>query len=110
MHREHAQWVRTCRHKVRVGQTPASSHHQPWRQKQPGLTIKALRERTRAALSCPPFPCGHREIPFTPGGTQLPSLMEIGLSLGQYIRNVRLKSPAGAGNQFDSLSLPGESF
>jgi len=54
----------------------------------------------------------HRHCPtlFTPGGTQLPSMMEFGLSLGQYIRNVRLKSPSGAGSQFASLSMPGESF
>ena len=31
-------------------------------------------------------------------------------SLGQYSRIIRTKSPAGAGSQFDSLSLPGESF
>lgn len=54
--------------------------------------------------------CDHGGTFCAPGGTQLPSLMEIGLSLGQYIRNVRLKSPSGAGNQFDSLSLPGEAF
>ena len=35
---------------------------------------------------------------------------ETGHSLGQYIRSIRMKSPAGAGSQFDSLSFPGESF
>jgi hypothetical protein len=34
-----------------------------------------------------------------------------GLSLlGQYIRNIRMNFPAGAGSQFDSRSAPGESF
>jgi hypothetical protein len=31
-------------------------------------------------------------------------------SFGQYIRMVRMKSPLGAGSQFASLSLPGDSF
>ncbi len=32
------------------------------------------------------------------------------LSPGQYIRMVKWNSPAGAGSQLASLSLPGESF
>jgi hypothetical protein len=32
------------------------------------------------------------------------------LSFGQYMRIVRMKSPLGAGSQFASLSLPGDSF
>jgi hypothetical protein len=32
------------------------------------------------------------------------------LSSGQYIRNMRMNLPAGAGSQFASLSAPGESF
>jgi hypothetical protein len=31
-------------------------------------------------------------------------------SLGQYIRIIRMNSPFGAGSQFTSLSLPGDSF
>jgi hypothetical protein len=31
-------------------------------------------------------------------------------SFGQYIRNVRMNLPVGAGSQFDSLSAPGEVF
>lgn len=45
----------------------------------------------------------------TPGGTQLPSMIEGGCSLGQYILSVRLKFSAfREGSQFDSLSGPGE--
>ena len=45
----------------------------------------------------------------TAEGFQLPSIIDGFLSLGQYIRSVRLKSPSAAGSQFASLSLPGES-
>ena len=39
----------------------------------------------------------------TAGGTQRPSSTS---PLGEYTRMVRLKSPAGAGSQFDSFSAP----
>src|SRR5438046_6506166 len=39
-----------------------------------------------------------------------PSMIDGFFSLGQYSRIIRTKSPDGAGSQFDSLSLPGESF
>src|SRR5277367_176176 len=41
----------------------------------------------------------------TAGGTHRPSTTS---AFGAYNRMQRLKSPAGAGNQFDSFSLPGE--
>ena len=41
---------------------------------------------------------------------QLPSRIDGAFSLGQYIRIIRMNLPAGAGSQFDSRSLPGESF
>ena len=44
------------------------------------------------------------------GGAQVALRMDGVPSLVQYIRNIGMNSPAGAGNQFDSLSLPGESF
>ena len=44
----------------------------------------------------------------TDGGVHVPSRME-GLSVfGQYIRNIRMKLPFGAGSQFASLSAPGD--
>ena len=44
------------------------------------------------------------------GGVQVPSMIEGGLSSGQYMRIIRMNLPAGAGSQFASLSAPGESF
>jgi hypothetical protein len=46
----------------------------------------------------------------TCGTFQLPSMIEGAVSLGQYIRSIRIKSPLGAGSQFGSLSAPGDSF
>jgi hypothetical protein len=48
----------------------------------------------------------------TGGGTQVPSpggRIDGCVSFGQYIRIIRTKSPSGAGSQFASLSLPGDS-
>src|SRR5579871_2072630 len=44
------------------------------------------------------------------GGFQLPSMIEGGVSSGQYMRSIRRNLPAGAGSQFDSLSAPGDWF
>lgn len=44
------------------------------------------------------------------GGVQLPSRIDGAFSLGQYMRIMGMNSPSGAGSQFDSLFLPGESF
>jgi hypothetical protein len=46
---------------------------------------------------------------FTSGTFQVPSRMEGGFSFGQYSRIIRTNASAGAGNQFASLSFPGES-
>jgi hypothetical protein len=46
----------------------------------------------------------------TAGGFHEPLRIVGSFSFGQYIRIVRLNSPSGAGSQFCSLSLPGESF
>jgi hypothetical protein len=46
----------------------------------------------------------------TAGGVHVPSRIEGSLSFGQYIRSIRTNLPVGAGSQFDSLSVPGESF
>jgi len=46
----------------------------------------------------------------TPGGLQVPLRIEGGASFGQYMRNIGMKSPVGAGSQLASLSLPGDSF
>jgi hypothetical protein len=43
----------------------------------------------------------------TSGGVQLPSRIEGAFSCGQYMRNISMNSPLGAGNRFASLSLPG---
>ena len=43
------------------------------------------------------------------GGFQLPSMIEGGVSLGQYNRNIVINFALGAGNQFASLALPGDS-
>jgi hypothetical protein len=40
----------------------------------------------------------------------VPSRIEGGDSFGQYMRNIGIKSPVGAGSQLASLSLPGDSF
>ena len=44
------------------------------------------------------------------GGFHVPSTIDGGVSVGQYMRIVTLNSPAGAGSQFASLSVPGEAF
>lgn len=49
-------------------------------------------------------------ITFTPGGFQVPSMIDGSVSLGQYNRIIRTNLPAGAGSQLASLSLPGDSF
>ena len=70
---------------------PAKSH---------GVNI----QRARGSRPC------HGETRFTPGGAHDPSTIDGALVFGQYIRSVRLNSPlAGAGSQFASRSLPGES-
>ena len=46
----------------------------------------------------------------TGGGVHVPLRIEGAFFLGQYIRSMAMKSPFGAGNQFDSLSAPGDSF
>ena len=46
----------------------------------------------------------------TAGGFQLPSMIEGGVSSGQYMRSIRTNLPAGAGSQFASLSAPGDWF
>lgn len=52
-----------------------------------------------------------RSETFLTGGiVQVPSMIDGLLSFGQYIRSMRMNLPAGAGSQFDSLSVPGESF
>jgi hypothetical protein len=47
---------------------------------------------------------------FTAGTVHVPSTIEGGSSSGQYIRNIRMNLPEGAGSQFDSLSVPGDWF
>ena len=44
------------------------------------------------------------------GGIQLPFRIDGSFSFGQYIRSIGRNAPLGAGNQFASLSLPGDSF
>jgi hypothetical protein len=46
----------------------------------------------------------------TGGGVHVPLRIEGAFFLGQYIRSIGRKSPFGAGNQFASLSAPGDSF
>ena len=43
-------------------------------------------------------------------GVQEPSMIEGSFSFGQYMRSIKMNLPAGAGSQFASLSVPGESF
>lgn len=51
------------------------------------------------------------QIAFLAAGiVHVPLMIDGSVSVGQYIRSIRMNSPAGAGSQFDSLSLPGESF
>src|SRR5262249_28612448 len=47
---------------------------------------------------------------FTADGLHVPSRIDGSLSFGQYIRNIRMNLPAGAGSQLLSLSDPGLSF
>ena len=44
------------------------------------------------------------------GTVHVPLMIDGSVSCGQYMRSINMKSPSGAGSQFDSLSLPGESF
>jgi hypothetical protein len=46
----------------------------------------------------------------TGGIVHVPSMIEGAFSSGQYMRSIRINLPAGDGSQFDSLSVPGESF
>jgi hypothetical protein len=46
----------------------------------------------------------------TGGGVHVPLRIEGLPSLGQYMRSIAMKSPFGAGSQFASWSLPGDSF
>src|SRR5262249_42879791 len=46
----------------------------------------------------------------TGGIVHVPSRIDGSLSCGQYIRNIRMNLPAGAGSQLLSLSDPGLSF
>ncbi len=43
------------------------------------------------------------------GGVQVALRIDGEVFLGQCMRSIRMNSPAGAGSQFDSLSLPGDS-
>ncbi len=43
------------------------------------------------------------------GGFHEPSMIDGGVSFGQYSRNIGMNFALGAGNQLASLSLPGES-
>src|SRR5262245_6510026 len=47
---------------------------------------------------------------FTPGGFQVPSMIDGGVSWGQYSRIISTNFSFGAGSQLASLSLPGDSF
>src|SRR4029077_8865693 len=47
---------------------------------------------------------------FTAGGFQVPFKIEGEVGFGQYMRNIGMNSPVGAGSQLFSLSLPGDSF
>src|SRR5262249_30918353 len=66
----------------------------------------------RNAASCHKRSLARNDQPtFLTGGIVHEPLMMDGLvSLGQYMRNIRMNLPAGAGSQLDSLSDPGESF
>jgi len=46
----------------------------------------------------------------TPGGFQEPFRIEGDSSFGQYIRNIGMNAPFGAGSQLASLSEPGDTF
>ena len=47
---------------------------------------------------------------FTAGGDHELSMIEGGVSLGQYMRSIRTNFPFGAGSQLLSLSFPGDWF
>jgi hypothetical protein len=51
-----------------------------------------------------------QEIFFAAGGVHVPLMSDGDCSLGQYMRNIKMNFPAGAGSQFDSLSAPGVWF
>src|SRR5437660_11030099 len=51
-----------------------------------------------------------QEIFCVAGGVLVPLLSDGDCSLGQYMRNIKMNFPAGAGSQFDSLSAPGVWF
>ncbi len=44
------------------------------------------------------------------GTSHVPSIIDGGVALGQYIRSIGTNAPLGAGNQLASLSLPGDWF
>jgi hypothetical protein len=46
----------------------------------------------------------------TAGGVHVPSMIDGGFSFGQYMRNIRMNLPVGAGSQLVSLSVPGDWF
>jgi ATP-dependent DNA ligase len=63
--------------------------------------------RTRAWLKTKNHPNPQATF-FTSGTVHVPSMIEGGSSCGQYIRNISLNLPAGAGSQFASFSGPGD--
>ena len=70
-----------------------------------------LRLSAEAVHYAPASSSCYIQLALTTCGTfQLPSMIEGGVSFGQYIRSIRTKSPFGAGSQFASLSAPGDSL
>jgi hypothetical protein len=73
-----------------------------------GLTARfsllplCAKSRHRAALA------SHNLL--STGIVHVPSIIDGSFSFGQYIRNIRMNLPVGAGSQFESLLAPGEVF
>ena len=84
-------------------QMPRVEHHRSTRQ-DPGAPAGILSpsRRVRSGLL--------QEVFWTSGGFHVPSRIDGGDSLGQYNRIISTNPPFGAGSQFGSLSLPGDSF
>ena len=85
-----------CSAKGHVRSTPKSGHVQ--RTSRCPLSAKSGHSRQ-----------GHATF-LTGGIFHDPSMIEGLFSFGQYMRNIRINLPSGAGSQLDSLSGPGESF
>src|SRR6476660_4339285 len=97
-----------------IGQHKPGSSHEKCQTRSHGWLLSDARQHENLELEkCPQHPSSTVTEPdcfSTAGGFHEPSRIDGGVSLGQYMRNIRMNLPVGAGSQFDSLFAPGDAF